>query len=59
MPGDKPVKAEAMQTLVLPPSLDPSRLQGDLIHAAANASVNIEAPSNCFEKHLRLARRQI
>jgi hypothetical protein len=41
-----------------PLPLDPSRLQGHLIDAAASGRLDIEPPSNCIEKHPRSARHR-
>ena len=45
--------------VLAPLSLDPRCLRGHFIDAAANGRLDIEPPSNCIEKHLRSARRQI
>src|SRR5215467_2358402 len=47
--ADKPINAETMPTLVLPPSLDPSRWQGHLIDAAASGRLDIKPPTNCIQ----------
>ena len=48
--ADKPIKAATMPTLVLPPSLDPSRLQDHLIDTAAQAA-------GWISNHLRIVSR--